>query len=289
MDHDELVTVLDEFRELPSDDRIERLVVVCRELSLGELAPDPARALAALLVDVVESGRGVPRERVMLGEVLGHLGDPRLSLPGDDAYWVCVPHEDGDVCIGRYPVTNAEYRRYVDQGGYDDLSHWSDQGRQWLASRQDPWPVLARSETSSPLVVANQPVVGVTWYEAEAYARWAGFRLVRFDERLWATRGAAKRPYPWGSPFGEGNANTREEVLGRPCAVGLYTRDRTPEGACDLAGNAGEWTADGVGRQRWIHPGSWDQPSMAAWAKARSLEDPDSRWAGLGLRLARDA
>ena len=137
-------------------------------------------------------------------------------------------------------------------------------------------------------MVDNQPVVGVTWWEAEAYATAHGARLPRADERVWVTRGRERRPYPWGSPFGTGNANTREEVLGRPCAVGIYLRDRTPEGVCDLAGNAAEWTADHVGNDRLIHPGAWDQPSMAAWAKALAMESPDSRWAGIGFRLAKD-
>jgi formylglycine-generating enzyme required for sulfatase activity len=149
--------------------------------------------------------------------------------------------------------------------------------------------VRARAAGSEPFVVPNQPVVGVTWYEADAYARSSGARLPHADERVWVSRGRERRPYPWGSPFGEGNANTREEVLGRPCAVGLYLRDCTPEGVHDLAGNAAEWTADGVGAEKLIHPGAWDQPSMAAWAKALAMVAPDNRWAGLGFRLARDA
>jgi formylglycine-generating enzyme required for sulfatase activity len=137
--------------------------------------------------------------------------------------------------------------------------------------------------------VANQPVVGVTWFEADAFARAHDARLPRFDERLRAVRGSEKRPYPWGEPFGEGNANTREEVLGRPCAVGLYLRDRTPEGVSDLAGNVGEWALDGADGQYWYAPGGWDQPSMASWAKARELERPESRSTSVGFRLVRDA
>ena len=117
-----------------------------------------------------------------------------------------------------------------------------------------------------------------------------GSRLVHADERVWVTRGAARRPYPWGAPFGEGNANTREEALGRPCAVGLYVRDATPEGVRDLAGNVAEWHADApvVGDERLVHPGSWDQPSLAAWAKALMFERLVSRRSALGFCLARD-
>lgn len=277
---------------LPPEERAPLLVQIGRSLVEGENGVHDVErtALVRALVTLVEEGIGDPRGRVQVGEVLGLLGDPRLVTPVDEAYWVRVEltRLGSSIQIGRFPVTNAEYQRFVDQGGYDDESLWDDEGREWLRTVEDPWPVRARAASSRPFVVPNQPVVGVTWYEARAYARRHEARIPRFDERLWVTRGDEKRPYPWGSPFGTGNANTREEVLNRPCAVGLFVRDRTPQGVCDLAGNVAEWNLDGVGNQKWIHPGAWDQPSMAAWAKARFLEAPDSRWAGLGFRLARD-
>jgi formylglycine-generating enzyme required for sulfatase activity len=166
--------------------------------------------------------------------------------------------------------------------------------------------VLSTTGVVAPFIVANQPVVGVTFYEAQAYATAHGARLARTDERVWVVRGEERRPYPWGAPFGEGQANTREEALNRPCAVGLFVGDRTPEGVSDLAGNVAEWTDDEeveyvdydsvedgqeppVRMFRVIHPGAWDQPSMASWAKAIALKAPESRWTALGFRLARDA
>ncbi len=249
-------------------------------------APQRAPLVEALLAGI-KNGVGDARERLEAGEVLGLLGDPRLRRPTDPNYWVAI-EGDANLSIGRYPVTNDEYAAWVAAGGYEQLEHWSPEGRAWLSATADPWPVRARGDGSRPFVVPNQPVVGVTVFEAEAYATAHGARLPRSDERVWTVRGAPRRPYPWGSPFGEGSANTREEVLGRPCAVGLYTRDATPEGVFDLAGNVAEWTADGVGTRRLIHPGAWDQPSMASWAKAAVLERPEARWPGLGFRLARD-
>jgi formylglycine-generating enzyme required for sulfatase activity len=109
------------------------------------------------------------------------------------------------------------------------------------------------------------------------------------DERMQAMRGEDNRPYPWGQPFGRGMANTREEDAGRPTAVGLYRHDRTPEGVFDLSGNVAEWTADEADDERVIHPGSWNAPSMSAWAKARALVSPKMRSADLGFRICRDA
>lgn len=277
---------------LPPEERVPLLVQIGRTIADGSNGIDATQrdALVRAIAALVEEGVGEARQRLALGEVLGMLGDPRVHQPEDADYWVRVEvvRLGGALEIGRFPVTNAEFQRFVDEGGYDDRSLWTDTGLEWLASVDDPWPVRARADSSRPFVVPNQPVVGVTWYEAMAFANKHGARLPRFDERLWVTRGDEKRPYPWGSPFGAGNANTREEVLNRPCAVGLFVKDRTPQGVRDLAGNVAEWNLDGVGAQKWIHPGAWDQPSMAAWAKARFLEAPDSRWAGLGFRLARD-
>lgn len=240
------------------------------------------------LLQAVAAGLGTGQQRLAIGEVLGLLGDPRLLVPADDAYWIEVPYEAAPIVIGRFPVTNDEFQRWVNDGGYDDRAAWTDAGWAWREGCTDPWPINAAQDGVEHFVVPNQPVVGLTFWEAQAYAAAHGARLPRQDERVWVCRGEERRPYPWGSPFGEGNANTQEEVLGRPCAVGLYVRDRTPEGVMDLAGNVAEWTADEVGDQRLIHPGAWNQPSLAAWAKAIELKLPSDRDAGLGFRLARN-
>jgi len=283
---------LNELNKLPASERIAPLIALGRRAvaepaGLVSAGLD-ADAVVRAFIDLVASGEGSSAERVELGEVLSSLGDPRILPANHDSYWVRLEGEEGAFAIGRFPVTNTEFRAFVDGGGYQDREAWSEEGWAWLQSCDDPWPVRASHSEGSPLLIANQPVVGVTWHEASAFALSAGARLPRFDERLWATRGDERRPYPWGMPFGTGNANTREEVLRRPCAVGLFVRDCTPEGVYDLAGNVAEWCSDGVARDRWIHPGSWQEPSMAAWAKARSPEAPDSRWAGLGFRLVRD-
>lgn len=287
----DLAARLRSLEQLSPDDRTAALVSLGREVisaPANGTAPEAVRALVQQLVDTVEKGVGSGRHRLELGEVLGLLGDPRLKRPSDPGYWVDVSSELGPIVMGRYLVTNAEFRDWVDAGGYRDRSAWGDDGQAWLESTTDPWPVHAQGEDSKQFVVPNHPVVGITFWEACAYATANGVRLPRRDERVWACRGRERRPYPWGSPFGEGNANTREEVLGRACAVGLYRRDRTPEGVTDLAGNVAEWLADEVGDQRLIHPGSWDQPSMAAWAKAIALAPTDDRTASLGFRLAKD-
>ncbi len=267
----------------PSDQRLAALAAFAPKVS------DPAtrEATVAALLGLIAEGVGAPRDRLAAGEALALLGDPRLRTPDQADYWVKVETDDGAVHVGRCPVTNAEYRRWVDAGGYE-TGPWTAEGRAWLSKCSDPWPVRSKAADAAPYIIDNQPVVGVTWFEADTYARAHGARLPRFDERVCAVRGKEKRPYPRGSPFGEGHANTQEEVLQKPCAVGLYRSDVTPEGLFDLAGNVAEWAGDGAGDQYWYAPGAFDEPSMAAWAKAREIARPDARWRSSGFRLAKD-
>lgn len=255
-----------------------------------ELDDEEVARLRDLLVRIVEGGEGQARARLGCGVLLGYLGDPRLHLPTDAAYWARLSQPSGDAFeLGRFPVTNQEYRLWVDAGGYRDSAAWSEEGWTWLRNEPLPWPELAVRDEAADFIVPNQPVVGVSWYEADAYARAQGARLPRWYERVFAVRGAEKRPYPWGDPFGEGHANTKEEVLGRTTAVGLYVHDVTPEGVRDLAGNAAEWTAERAGDDYLLHPGSYEQPALASWAKALTSAAPVARWSALGFRLARDA
>lgn len=286
------LTQLDALERLSGAERAAAIAEFGREVLQADAAPalpdDARRRLVGALLGAVESGDGASRDRLSIGAALAALGDPRLRSPSDPAYWARVESDEGQFLLGTYMVTNREYRAFVDAGGYARAELWDEQGLAWLRTTKLTWPTLAERPESRDFVVDNQPVVGVTWHEAMAYARWANARLPSFEERLGVVRGREKRPYPWGSPFGEGNANTSEEVLSRPCAVGLYVRDRSPEGVYDLAGNVAEWCGDGVIDQKWVHPGAWDQPSMAAWAKARVLQAPTEWSAGLGFRVARD-
>jgi formylglycine-generating enzyme required for sulfatase activity len=284
----DLTARLKEILALGPGPHLAPLIALGHQIAESGTADDDVRgrtveALELLLKQCVGSGK----DRLDLGVALARLGDPRLRVPGDADYWVDVQMDDGTTLqVGRFHVTTAEFQAWIASGGYDDASNWSEEGLAWKADNP-PWSQLAADPAVSHLVEANQPVAGPTWWEAEAYANAHGARLMSSDEHRWIMRGAEKRPYPWGDPFGDGNANTREEALGRPCAVGLYRSDRTPDGVCDLAGNMAEWLCDVVDHQRQLHPGSWAQPSMAAWAKALELAEPDVRSGDMSFRLVR--
>ena len=274
--------------QLSPADRLEPLTDLAKGLNPTESDPMAVGKVVSALVAVLESGAGGGLARMEAAEVLGWLGDPRLRTPDAPDYWAEFDVDGHRIAVGRHLVTVSEITEFFAGDGYTNDEYWSEPGKHWRDTRRTFWPDLASEPDSAPLVVPNQPAIGVTWFEASAYAKAYGGRLLHLDERLYVMRGNANRPYPWGQPFGHGNANTAEEALGKPCAVALFPGDCTPEGVFDLAGNVAEWTKDEADDEVIIHPGSWNQPSMSAWAKARALVPRKTRSADLGFRIAKD-
>jgi len=280
---------VESFLQLAPADRLEPLTEIALSV-LDDPNSDPSARdkVVEALVTVIESGEGNPLARMAAGEVLGRLGDTRLKAPESADYWAEIDVDGHRIAVGRHLVTVAEITAFFEGDGYTTDAYWSEAGRHWRDTRRTLWTALAEEPDSAPLVIPNQPAIGVTWFEAQAYATSQKGRLLTLDERLFVMRGEANRPYPWGQPFGYSNANTAEEALGKPVAVGLFSADCTPEGVYDMAGNVAEWTSDEADDEVIIHPGSWTSPSMSAWAKARALVPRKTRSADLGFRIARD-
>ena len=239
-------------------------------------------------VQILSSNQGTPQDRLKLAVALSRAGDPRISNPAESSYWKEVNLGYAKVLVGRFPVTMKEWKEFIDGPLYGNDSFWSPEGLLWRDKERPSWQDLAQSPAVVALVVDNHPVVGVSWFEAEAYARAHGARLPDFDERIAMIRGADKRHYPWGAPFGHGNSNTKEEALGQTCAVGMFVQDQTPEGICDLVGNVAEWTAEDFEGKAVIHPGSWSQDMMSSWPKASQRLSTAARLDNLGFRLVKD-
>lgn len=191
-------------------------------------------------------------QRLQAGLLLDALG---VEPPGLDDF-VAAP--GWGFAIGRYPVTNKQYRRFVEAGGYaaeNEKRWWSEEGQKY--KRQEGW-TEPRLWNNSCFNHDTQPVVGVSWYEANAYWAWltedlrgrgvigAGqtARLPTQAEWEQVARAADGRAYPWGRDFDAARANTAESSLGQTTPIWMYPDGRTPEGVWDLAGNVWEWTSD---------------------------------------------
>lgn len=152
--------------------------------------------------------------------------------------------------IDRTEVTRGNYRRCI-------------------AARActEPRPLDARFDDP------EQPVVGVSWFQAVAYCTWAGGRLPTEAEWEKAARGPDGRTFPWGEtpPDNSRAVFGREEATGHPDRVGTHPRGASPYGALDMAGNVWEWTASPYDPYAYRHPetAATCETAMAALADLR--------------------
>jgi iron(II)-dependent oxidoreductase len=129
--------------------------------------------------------------------------------------------------IDRYPVTNFQYRKFVEATGH----------RKPLLIDEKGW--------GDPM----QPVVFVGWEDAQAYARWAGKALPTEAQWEKAGRGTDRRWWAWGNAFAENRCNSREYGLNRTSEIGLFDEGMSPYGCYDMSGNVwemceGRWIED---------------------------------------------
>lgn len=145
-----------------------------------------------------------------------------------------------------YEITNAQYQRFIEANGYATETLWTPEGWAWVQSRQRRQPTYWEDERFH---APDQPVVGVSWYEAAAYCRWAGKALP--SEAQWerACRGPDGRPFPWGKqPLSLENTTANPAAFVVPVAVGSTPATQSPYGIQDLAGNVLEWTSTTAGK-----------------------------------------
>jgi formylglycine-generating enzyme required for sulfatase activity len=247
--------------------------------------------------------------RHALGLTLGRVGDPRISDLRDAQgnvdlrAYVEVPagtypygEQGGTVeirqplWIGRYPVTNQQFAAFIVAGGYGDRQWWSSDGWVWLEEEKAAEPMYWHDRRRN---APNQPVVGVSFWEAEAFCAWAGGRLPTEEEWEAAARGPKGLVYPWGDAWQDGICNTDEAGLGVTSPVGLFPRARQAERAIDdLAGNVREWCATRNERRgtafaddRVLRGGSWDLDRLRARSDYPFGFTPHFRFIGIGFRV----
>jgi len=188
--------------------------------------------------------------------------------------------------IDTYEVTQASFQKFVDDGGYTNRAYWSDAGWNWLkASSAKTLPVKCAA-----IAGPDYPRVCVTWYEAEAYARWRGGRLPTEAEWEYAARGPQSSIYPWGDQFDPAKANIIDSKGLKP--VGSYPAGVSWVGAHDMAGNAMEWAQDwfdvnyyklnirdnppgpATGRRKVEKGGWWGSSAFFSRSAYKNTEDP---------------
>ncbi|HLF26340.1 MAG TPA: SUMF1/EgtB/PvdO family nonheme iron enzyme [Anaerolineae bacterium] len=267
-------------------------------------------------------------ERIEAGNLLGRLGDPRFQVAtaADGSPYILPPivcvkggpfemgsHKDEpdvysneysaatknrrhrvdapEFWIGVYPVTNAEYRCFVQAASHAAPKHW--QGG------------------NPPAGLESHPVVNVSWRDALAYCEWLSHvssREVRLPSEAewekaarWDAAQKHSRVYPWGDEWEAARCNTAEEGPGGTTPVGLYPDGASPAGLHDAAGNVLEWCrskfADypyrsddgreliGGDDSRVLRGGAWYYLGRLARCACRFDDLPGSRLVSFGFRV----
>jgi len=263
----------------------------------------------------------LPGEEVLVPEgefVIGTDGEPWAYDNELAAAAVEVPAFWIDVA----PVTNRQYLAFIADGGYDRARLWSSAGWAWRTEADVEHPEFwrrcddgswarRRFGVDEPLVL-DEPVMHVSWYEADAYARWIGKRLpTEVEWEKAATRGrlGRKRRYPWGATAPSPAAANLGARLYRPAPVGAYPAGASPWGCHQMIGDVWEWTNSDFhpypGFQAFPYPeysevffgsdykvlrgGSWATDPTVMRATFRNWDYPIRRQIFNGFRCARDA
>ncbi len=232
--------------------------------------------------------------------------------------------------IDKYEVTNRLYARFIDEGGYENPEYWSYDGWQWKTRNNITAPLYwGTGQYMSGPEYPDYPVVGISYYEAEAYARFAGKELP--TEAMWekAARGTdgfsnLGNKWPWGNEFHQniggvfvhcnyyGNDGF-EDRFPELAPVGSFPTGVSPYGALDMAGNVAEWVRDWysasyyqvspstnpvgptTGVEKVVRGGSWvnssttSSPGYSFRNTARAKRDPTDRKHYIGFRCIRAA
>jgi gamma-glutamyl hercynylcysteine S-oxide synthase len=264
-------------------------------------AGPPAPAGIALAIDAAAFELGAPAE--------GFAYDNERT-----AHAVAV----GPLRIDRTPVTNGAYAEFVADGGYARPELWTPEGWEWRARERIERPLywtvdggerdFERTAERDP----DLPVMHVSWYEADAFARWRGARLPTEAEwelaATWDAAAGRKLAQPWGeAPATPAQANLDQLAYG-PAPAGAYPAGAAPSGALGMVGDCWEWTASEFRgypgfrafpyreysevffgeRYRVLRGGSWATRAHVARPTFRNWDLPQRRQIFAGFRCAED-
>jgi gamma-glutamyl hercynylcysteine S-oxide synthase len=251
-------------------------------------------------------------------------GECTVGAPPDGfAYDNERPRHQTDIrryLIGTTPITNATYLHFAEGGGYERREWWSDEGwawkeeyditrpAGWTADRESEWR-LGRLEPLHP----DRPVVHISWFEADAFARAHGARLpteIEWEKAAtWDQEQGLALPYPWGNERPVPGVHANVDQLGRgPAPAGAYPAGRSPSGCLGMIGDTWEWTSsvfdgyDGFAPYpyreysqpffragyRVLRGGSWATRPRVATPTFRNWDHPERRQIFSGLRIVRD-
>lgn len=266
---------------------------------------DPGRAgadAAGLGVSAADAGPEDDMIAVQAGRVTIGNDGPQALDNERPSHRVFV----GDFRIARHPTTQAQFRVFIDSGGYGERRWWSAAGWAWRSEQGIEGPLYWRPGCD------DHPVSGVSAHEAEAYCRFKGLRLPSEAEwekaAAWHPEAGRAYPYPWGEAAPASDLCNHDRGAGGTTAVGAHPDGQSPSAGHDFLGNVWEWTSSPFapypgfaswpyrgysaayfdGKHRVLRGGSWATRPWALRATARNWYTPETREILAGFRCARD-
>lgn len=228
-----------------------------------------------------------------------------------------------DYFIDIHPVTNEQFKKFWESNGYDDMQYWTD--FEWSIRCQEAWE-KPRYWGFPPWDHPLHPVVGISWYEANAYARWSHKTLPTEAQWEKAARGGIwldgdtqhkvpnpipLRKYPWGNddPLGFALYQNEPQYGNHSTGpVGLFPQGASPYGCLDMSGNVWEWCQDFYNREYYktsrtenppgyagqngdakiLRGGSWCRDARQLHVSFRTKDDPiNGGWDLSGFRCVK--
>jgi len=271
------------------------------------------------------SGRSLPAGRVVPADSVLVPGGPfTLGVDGTTEPWSLDNERPAHTVdlpafrIARVPVTNGEWQSFIDAGGYDQPQWWSERGWRHRVDAGLDRPLFWSADGSRRRfghveeIPADEPVQHICFFEAEAYASWAGARLPTEQEWekacTWEPTTGRRRRWPWGeSAWTPDLANLGGEAL-RPAPVGAYHHGASAYGVEQMIGDVWEWTSSAFepwpgfetmlyadysqpffgGDFKVLRGGSWAVGGASIRPSFRNWDLPVRRQIFTGLRLAWD-
>lgn len=207
---------------------------------------------------VLPAGRAAARDMVEIPGGPCVLGWQRAGFAYDNE----LPPHEVDVAafaIDRFPVSHGDFLAFVEDGGYQRRELWHPEGwrfreeegleapRHWRRDTLGGWHVRFMDEEAAVADAADRVLVNVCWYEADAYARWAGKRLPSEAEwekaALWDPAAGRARPWPWGEEPPDTTRANLDQLSFAPAEVGAYPQGASAYGVEQLVGDCWEWTS----------------------------------------------
>ena len=298
----------------------ELLVYDLQHLLQDKYSPKDLRKIPS------QNGASHKKEMIKIPGGLFEMGFDILTHKDRFAYDIEMPVHKvwlNDYLIDNTMVTNSDFLEFIKDGGYKNFRYWLDEGWHWVNNNGINSPMYWEQDESGSWFKCdfrgkrfienfpNEPVTNISYFEADAYAKWAGKRLPTEAEwekaASWDEDSSTKRLYPWGNEDAEENyANLLQSRIWSPADVFAYEKGKSYYGCFGMIGDAWEWTQtefmaypgfkSGFAEyndkwftnQKVLRGGSFGTPKNSTRNTYRNFFKTHERWLISGFRCAKD-